>query len=272
MIRPMDAGPAVGEAVPPALRVDQLSVRYGDRVAVRELSLEVRPGELYGLLGSNGAGKTSTIKSVVGLVRPNAGQIRVFGHDVTLDPLTTKQTIGYVPESPLLFDALTPQEFLEFIASVRQLPSDVASARARSYGQAFQIEAEFDRPISTLSNGVRQKVLLVAALLHQPRLLVLDEPFNNLDPRAVRVLKDLVVRYAHQDGRAVLLSTHTMELAEQLCDRVGILDQGLLRGEGSLLELKRAVSGDHSTLESIFLRLTSEEEGVREAARLLGGP
>jgi ABC-2 type transport system ATP-binding protein len=255
-----------------ALRLDRLSVRYGDRVAVNDLSLTVRPGELYGLLGSNGAGKTSTIKSVVGLVRPNSGHVSVFGEDVVANALATKQSIGYVPETPLLFDALTPHEFLEFVASIRGLPPDVVNARAESFAQAFQVEAELDRPISTLSNGMRQKILLIAALLHQPRLLVLDEPFNNLDPRAVRVLKDLVLRYAHQDGRAVLLSTHTMELAEQVCDRVGILDQGLLRGEGSLAELKRTVAGEHSTLESIFLRLTAEEEGVREAARLLGGP
>jgi ABC-2 type transport system ATP-binding protein len=253
------------------LRVRELTVRYGTQVAVERLSLEVRPGEIYGLLGSNGAGKSSTIKAVVGLVPPASGSISVFGADPTTQGLAAKERIGYVPESTLLFDALTPREFLEYVASVRHLDGGVATERAMDYAAAFQIESDFERPIATLSNGTRQKVLIAAAFLHQPPLLVLDEPLNNLDPRAVRIMKELLVRYVTHEGRGVLFSTHTLEVAQQLCHRVAILDRGVLRGEGSLAELRRGIADGDASLEEIFLRLTREEEAVRVAVRSLGG-
>lgn len=174
-----------------------------------------------------------------------------------------------MPESTLLFDALTPREFLEFVASVRRLSSAEATQRATNYARAFQIETEFERPIATLSNGTRQKVLLIAAFLHQPPLLVLDEPLNNLDPRSVRIMRDLLTSYVAGGARGVLFSTHTMEVAEKLCHRVGILDRGLLQGEGTLSELREKLQHGDATLEQIFLRLTSEEESVREAVARL---
>jgi ABC-2 type transport system ATP-binding protein len=167
---------------PPPLWVEGLTVTYGERLAVDHLSFTVRRGEIYGLLGSNGAGKTSTIKSVVGLVRPATGRVLVYGRDAVTDSLRVKQEVGYVPETSLLYEALTPREFLEFVASVRHLDPATASERTRNYATAFRLEAEFEEPIVTLSNGTRQKVLLIAALLHQPPLLVLDEPLNSLDP------------------------------------------------------------------------------------------
>ena len=257
---------------PTPLRVEGLCVRYGERSAVDHLSFTVRPGEIYGLLGSNGAGKTSTIKSVVGLVRPAAGQVRVFGRDAVTDGLRVKEQVGYVPETSLLYDALTPREFLEFVASVRRLDWAVASERTRNYASAFRLEGEFDQPILTLSNGTRQKVLLIAALIHQPPLLVLDEPLNGLDPRSVRIVKELLVRYVTAGERGVLFSTHTMEVAERLCHRVGILDQGLLRGEGTLSALREKVAQGDATLEEVFLRLTEESEGVRAAVDALERP
>ncbi|MCI4339740.1 MAG: ABC transporter ATP-binding protein [Thermoplasmata archaeon] len=253
----------------PPLSVDRLTVRYGARSAVNSLSFTVRPGEIYGLLGSNGAGKSSTIKSVVGLVRPVGGTIRVFGHDPGSDPVGAKRMMGYVPESTLLFDALTPREFLEFVSSVRRLDPKRASARLIDFATAFQIEREMEQPLATLSNGTRQKVIVVAALLHEPPLLVLDEPLNNLDPRSVRIVKELLGRYVARGDRGVLFSTHTMEVAEQLCHRVGILDRGDLKGEGSIPELRRHVTEGDPTLEAIFLKLTQEEEGVRDAVRTL---
>jgi ABC-2 type transport system ATP-binding protein len=256
----------------PPLGIDQLTVRYGERVAVDRLSLTVRPGEIYGLLGSNGAGKTSTIKTVVGLVRPAGGAVRVFGRDVVTESLRVKAEVGYVPEVSLLYDALTPREFLEFVASVRHLDRPTASERTRSYVSAFRLEAEFEEPILTLSNGTRQKVLLIAALLHQPPLLVLDEPLNSLDPRSVRIMKELLLRYVAGGARGILFSTHTMEVAEQLCHRVGILDHGVLRGEGSLEELREKVAAGDATLEEVFLHLTEEGEGVRAAVDSLGAP
>ena len=254
---------------PPPLRVDRLSITYGEKPAVRELSFEVRPGEIYGLLGSNGAGKSSTIKSVVGLVRPASGRTLVFGFDPVTDGLSAKERIGYVPETSLLYESLTPREFLEFVASVRRLPSAVSSERGHALVTAFRLEEEYDQPIASLSNGTRQKVLIVAALLHQPPLLVLDEPLNHLDPRSVRLMKDVLARYVGNGERGVLFSTHTMEVAEQLCHRVGILDHGVLRGEGSLATLREGAARGDATLEEIFLGLTQEEEGVRAAVASL---
>ncbi len=257
---------------PTPLCVDTLSVAYGERSAVDRLSFTVRPGEIYGLLGSNGAGKTSTIRSIVGLVRPVGGRVRVFGRDCVSEGRRVKELVGYVPEVSLLYDALTPREFLEFVASVRRLDRGVATDRTRSYVSAFRLEQEFESPIVTLSNGTRQKVLLIAALLHQPPLLVLDEPLNGLDPRSVRIMKELLVRYVGGGERGVLFSTHTMEVAERLCHRVGILDRGILRGEGDLAALREQVRAGDASLEEIFLRLTEEREGVRAAVDALEGP
>ena len=265
----MGAGATTNGSVPLAL--DQLSVAYGERPAVQSLSLTVRAGEIYGLLGSNGAGKTSTIKAIVGLVRPAAGSIRVFGVDALRDGTEAKARIGYVPETSMLYEALTPREFLEFVASVRCLDAETATRRLQSYAEAFRLEAELEEPIATLSNGTRQKVLIIGALLHAPPLLVLDEPLNSLDPRSVRIMKDVLLRYVASGGRGVLFSTHTMEVAEQLCHRVGILDRGVLRAEGTLATLRdRAAAGD-ATLEEVFLRLTREDEGLDVAVRALEG-
>jgi ABC-2 type transport system ATP-binding protein len=255
------------------LVIERLTVDYGERRAVEELSLEVRPSEIYGLLGSNGAGKSSTIKSIVGLVKPTSGSVRVFGEDTVGDGIRAKERLGYVPETALLYEALTPREFLEFVAGVRRLDAGAASERLRTYASAFRLDSELEEPIATLSNGTRQKVLVIAALLHSPRLLVLDEPLNSLDPRSVRLVKELLVRFVRTGGgRGILLSTHTMEIAEELCDRVGILDQGVLRAEGTLAELRaRAERGD-APLEEVFLRLTRQDEGLSEAVASLDGP
>jgi len=259
----MDPKPSGGPVLP--LRLEDLSVVYGERKAVDRLNLEVRPGEIYGLLGSNGAGKSSTIKSIVGLVRPAGGTVRVFGYDAQKEPIATKERIGYVPETSMLYESLTPHEFLEFVSSVRRLDPARAASRARDLVTAFRLTDEFDEPISSLSNGTRQKVLVVAALLHQPPLLVLDEPLNHLDPRSLRLMKDLLTQYVRNGTRGILFSTHAMEIAEQLCHRVGILDHGVLRGEGTLASLReRGAEGDAS-LEEIFLHLTQEDEGVRAA-------
>jgi ABC-2 type transport system ATP-binding protein len=260
------SGPTVG--VP--LRLDHLTVDYGARRAVADLSLTVRPGEIYGLLGSNGAGKSSTIKSIVGLVRPRTGAIRVFGIDAVADGLRAKETIGYVPETSLLYDALTPREFLEFVAGVRRLDPAKATERVRTFASVFRLDAELEEPIVSLSNGTRQKVLLIAALLHAPRLLVLDEPLNGLDPRSVRIVKDLLRRYVTEEGKGVLFSTHTMEVAQELCSRVGILEGGVLQGEGTVPELRGRIARGDASLEEIFLRLTREDEGLSDAVARLG--
>jgi ABC-2 type transport system ATP-binding protein len=265
----MAAGPDPLAATP--LSIEGLTIDYGERRAVAGLSLSVRSGEVYGLLGSNGAGKSSTIRAVVGLVRPTAGRIRVFGVDPVSEGLRTKREIGYVPETSLLYEALTPREFLEFVAGVRRMDPGAASEQARLYAEAFRLGAEFEEPIATLSNGTRQKVLLIAAFLHHPRLLVLDEPLNSLDPRSVRIVRELLGRYVAQGGRGVLFSTHTMEVASALCHRVGILDQGALRGEGTLAELRQRTTRGDASLEEIFLRLTEEDRGLPDTIASLEG-
>ncbi len=263
------AAPATPEL---PLVLDGVTIDYGERRAVDRLSLTVRPGEIYGLLGSNGAGKSSTIKAVVGIVRPRAGSIRVFGEETTANPIGVKERIGYVPETSLLYEGLTPREFLEFVAGVRRLDGATAAARMRAYASAFRLGSELEEPIATLSLGTRQKILLIAAFLHQPRLLVLDEPLNGLDPRTVRLVKELLGRYVAQDGRGVLFSTHTMEVAQELCRRIGILDRGVLQGEGTLPELRSRIAQGDATLEEIYLRLTREDEGLAETLRSLEGP
>jgi ABC-2 type transport system ATP-binding protein len=253
----------------PPLSVVGLTVRYGVFTAVDDLSFEVRPGEIYGLLGSNGAGKSSTIKCVVGLQRPAAGSVGVFGRDPFHEAIRVKAEIGYVPETTLLFDSLSPREFLEFVASVRGLDRLAATQRVQNYVRAFDIASEFEQPLATLSNGTRQKALVIAALLHQPPLLILDEPLNNLDPRTIRIMKDLLAAYVRSGRRGILLSTHTMEIAEQLCHRVGILDRGKLLGEGTLAELRLQTTQAAGSLEEVYLRLTRAEEAVQEAVRQL---
>jgi ABC-2 type transport system ATP-binding protein len=257
------------EATP--LVIDDLSVAYGVRRAVDHVSLTVRPGEIYGLLGSNGAGKSSTIKSIVGLVPPATGRIRVFGLDAGTEALRVKEIVGYVPEASMLYEALTPREFLEFVASVRGIPRATASERTELYGAAFRLASELDDPIASLSMGTRQKVLIIGAFLHHPPLLVLDEPLHSLDPRSVRIMKELLGRYVAGGTRGILFSTHTMEVAQQLCHRVGILDHGVLRAEGSLADLRERGARGDATLEEVFLRLTREDEGLDEAVRALEG-
>ncbi len=254
-------------SAPFPLEVQGLTVHYGGRIGVERLSFRVAPGEIYGLLGSNGAGKSTTMKSIVGLLSPDAGTVRVFGLDPRVDGVEAKRRTGYVPETPLLFDALTPWEFLEFVSGVREIEPEAAARRVERYTEALQLTAELHQPIAVLSAGAKQKLLLVAALLHRPPLLVLDEPFHSLDPRSVRIGRELLRQHATEGRGAVLLSTHTMEVAERLCDRVAILDRGRLVGEGTVAALREANSG---SLEQAFLRLTREEEGVRAAVRSLG--
>ncbi|MCI4322282.1 MAG: ABC transporter ATP-binding protein, partial [Thermoplasmata archaeon] len=241
---------------------------------VRSVSFRVGPGEIFGLLGSNGAGKTSTIKAVVGLVPRSAGAIRVFGVDPVTDAVAVRASIGYVPESTLLYDALTPREFLEYVSGIRDRPRERTAQRSEAFAKAFRLEEELDTPIVALSNGTRQKVVVIAALLHEPGLLLFDEPFNHLDPRSVRLLKEILREYVSDGHHGVLFSTHTTELAEQVCDRVAIIDAGLVVAMGTLAELRNQVAGGPATLEQIFLRLTDEEEGIRTAAHSVrsGGP
>jgi len=245
-----------------AVRVKDLVVSYGSFVAVDHLSFEVKTGEVYGLLGPNGAGKSSTIKVLVGVMEPHSGSVDVFDTPLA-DEVAVKSQIGYVPEEVALLDSLTPREFLEFTSSIRRLDRNTANSRLDKLVSAFELRSYFDTPIAALSMGNKQKVAIIAALLHEPHLLILDEPLIGLDARSSRILKELVTYHARKGG-AVIFSTHIMEVAEKLCTRVGIINKGRIVGEGTVDELRRLVQKAEGSLEDIFLKVTEQEAGMDE--------
>lgn len=250
-----------------AVRIEGLTISYGSFVAVENLSFTVKNGEIYGLLGPNGAGKTSTIKVLVGVVEPRAGRVEVYGTPIS-DEVAAKSQIGYVPEEVVLLDSLTPREFFEFVTSVRRMGRETASSKLERYISAFELRQYFDTPIAALSMGNKQKVAIVAALLHDPKLLVLDEPLIGLDARSSKILKELVTFHAKKGG-AVIFSTHIMEVAEKLCTKVGIINKGRLIGEGTVDELRKLVRTAEGSLEDIFLKVTEQEAGMQDVIRAL---
>jgi len=250
-----------------AVRIEGLVVNYGPFVAVDNLSFTVNSGEIYGLLGPNGAGKTSTLKVLVGVLEASAGKIEVFNTPISQE-VAAKSQIGYVPEEVVLLDSLTPREFLEFIASIRRLEASAVNSRLEKLVSAFELKQFFDMPIAALSMGNKQKVAIIAALLHEPRLLVLDEPLIGLDARSSKILKELVTFHAKRGG-AVIFSTHIMEVAEKLCDRVGIINRGKIVGEGTVNELRKLVKSAEGSLEDIFLKVTEQEAGMQDIIRAL---
>ena len=205
---------------------------------------------------------------IMGLLDPDSGSAQVFGVDSVKDPLEVKRLVGYVPEEQQLYDSLTPRELFDFIASIRQLPSEKMSKRIKEFVKALDFGKHYDKMIVTLSQGNKQKTMLIAALLHAPKLLILDEPFSSLDVRSAKIMKD-IVRIHAENGGSVLLSTHVMEVAEGLCDRVGIIDEGKLIAEGTLEELRKKSHKEGATLESLFLKLTEQEEEVAEGVSVL---
>lgn len=231
------------------LTVKNLTVRYGDVVAVNDVSFKVREGEIFGLLGPNGAGKSSIIRAIMGLVEYD-GEIRLFGRKIDH---TLKNEIGYVAEEPILIETLTPAEFLEFLISIRGKGKD----RVGSLVKAFELDKYMSRPIATLSMGNRRKVSIVSALVHEPKFLIMDEPLNGLDAKASKILKELMRRLVEKGG-AILFSTHIMEIAEKICDRIAVLKEGRIIAMGDVDDLIR-----DTTLEDYFLRLVGGED-VRE--------
>jgi len=241
---------------------------YGELIAVDDVTFEVRTGEIYGLLGPNGAGKTTAIKVLMGLLDQDSGSAKVFGVDSSEDPIEVKKLVGYVPEEQQLYDSLTPRELFDFIASVRQLPEERTNKRIREMVKALDFGKYYDSIIVTLSQGNKQKTMLIAALLHTPKLLILDEPFSGLDVRTAKVMKE-IVKIHTENGGSVLLSTHIMEIAEGLCDRVGIIDEGVIVATGTLDELRELSQIEGATLERVFLALTEQEDDVEEGVDAL---
>jgi len=250
-----------------AVKVEGLVVSYGSFVAVENLSFSVKNGEIYGLLGPNGAGKTSTIKVLVGVLQPRSGKVEIYNTPLS-DEVAAKSQIGYVPEEVVLLDSLTPREFFEFVTSIRRLNEETVNAKLERFVSAFELKQYFDTPIAALSMGNKQKVAIVAALLHDPKLLILDEPLIGLDARSSKILKELITFHAKKGG-AVIFSTHIMEVAEKLCTKVGIINKGKIVGEGTVDDLRKLVRSAEGSLEDIFLKVTEQEAGMQDIIKAL---
>jgi ABC-2 type transport system ATP-binding protein len=235
--------------------VSSLTKSYPGGGGIKELTFNVLRGELFVFLGPNGAGKSSTIKILTGLVAPDAGFARVAGRDVARDRLALKQVIGYMAEQPYLYDKLTGREFLRFMSDVYAVPRRERESRSSELLETFELVDAADQLLETYSQGMRQKLALTAVLIHEPQVLFLDEPTNGLDPRSARVVKD-VLRQICDRGATVFMTTHVLEIAEQMCDRVGILNDGELVAIGSLPDLRSQFEMPEASLERIFLHLT----------------
>ncbi len=244
-----------------AIEICNLVKKFGDLIAVNNISLDIHEGEVYGLLGPNGAGKTTTLKVLMGLIDPDSGSANVFGINSTENPIEAKKRVGYVPEELHLYDSLTSYELFEFVSSIRKVDPLVARQRVSGMSEALSFTKHYNKPIVTLSQGNKQKTMLIVAMLHAPKLLILDEPFSGLDVKAIRIMKETIGLHKASGG-TVLFSTHNMEMAEDLCDRVGIIDEGLLVAEGALDDLRIQAESEGETLEHVFLKLTNEEEDI----------
>jgi len=241
----------------PLLELNNLSKSYNDLPAVQNIALTVNRGEIFGFLGPNGAGKTTTMKCCAGLLRPSGGSVHIAGFDLARQPAAAKALLGFVPDNPYLYEKMTGHEMAVFAARLYGVATEGLSDKVISYFRLFEMEAECKQLIQGYSRGMRQKTALVAALLHQPSLLLVDEPTANLDPRSARLVKDIFQSLKAQ-GRSVFLSTHVMEIAENLCDRIAIIAGGKLQALGSMEQLRKQIRS--GSLEEIFLALTGGDD------------
>ena len=234
------------------LQIEHLTKTYGEKKAVDDLSLHILPGEIYGFIGHNGAGKTTTLKSVAGILRFDAGEIRIGGTSIRTDPLACKRKLAYIPDNPDLYDYMTGIQYLNFIANIFGVSAADRQVRIRELAERFELTNDLAQPIAAYSHGMKQKLAIISAWLHQPRLIIMDEPFVGLDPKAAHLLKGMMRELCDRGG-AIFFSTHVLEVAEKLCDKVTILRAGKLIRSGTMDEVK----GDDS-LEEVFLELEGE--------------
>ena len=234
------------------LRIENYTKQYGDKKAVDDLSLHIRPGEVYGFIGHNGAGKTTTLKACAGILQFEKGEICVDGVSIRENPLECKRKIAYIPDNPDLYDFMTGIQFLNFIADIFGIDAATRQTRIHRYADAFELTADLAQPISAYSHGMKQKLAIIAAWIHEPKLIIMDEPFVGLDPKASHLLKQMM-RQLCDNGSAIFFSTHVLEVAEKLCDKVAIIKSGRLIRSGTMEEVK----GDTS-LEEVFLELEGE--------------
>jgi ABC-2 type transport system ATP-binding protein len=240
------------------IEINDVCKQYGPKVAVKDLSLQVPSGELFAFLGPNGAGKTTTIKMLCGLLFPTSGSVRVGGFDLRKEGDAARALISYVPDQPFLYDKLTGREFLQFTADLYSMPQAKAGDRIDWAIETFHLEEFVDDLTERYSHGMRQRTVFAAALVHEPKLLIADEPTVGLDPKSIRELKTLLRQLAY-DGMTIFLSTHTLDIAQELADRIGIIDRGRLLGCGTMKELQKLASSD-GNLEELFLKITEEIE------------
>ena len=234
------------------LKIEHLTKAYGEKKAVDDLNLHIAPGEIYGFIGHNGAGKTTTLKSVVGILQFDAGEIYIDGISIKENPLECKRRFAYIPDNPDLYDYMTGIKYLNFIADIFGVGANERQVRIRKYADAFELTADLAQPIAAYSHGMKQKLAIIAAWLHEPKLILMDEPFVGLDPKASHLLKEMM-REVCDEGGAIFFSTHVLEVAEKLCDKVAIIKSGRLIRSGAMEEVK----GDES-LEDVFLELEGE--------------
>ena len=235
------------------LKISHLTKKYGEKTAVNDLSLEIKGGEIYGFIGHNGAGKTTTIKSVVGILGFDEGTIEIDGLSIKANPIECKKKIAYIPDNPDLFDYMSGIKYLNFIADVFSVSAEDRQSRIRKYADAFELTSDLAQPINSYSHGMKQKLAIIAAWIHNPKLIIMDEPFVGLDPKASHLLKEMM-RELCNEGGAIFFSTHVLEVAEKLCDKVAIIKNGSLIKCGTMSEVK----GD-SSLESVFLELEEDK-------------
>ena len=234
------------------LKIDHLTKTYGEKKAVDDLSLHIQAGEIYGFIGHNGAGKTTTLKSVAGILQFDAGEITVCGKSIRTQPIECKRDMAYIPDNPDLYEYMTGIKYLNFIADIFGVSAEDRQERIRKYADLFELTADLAQPIAAYSHGMKQKLAIISAWLHAPKLLIMDEPFVGLDPKAAHLLKGMM-RELCESGGAIFFSTHVLEVAEKLCDKVAIIKGGKLIRSGTMEEVK----GDDS-LEEVFLELEDE--------------
>lgn len=234
------------------LRIENLTKTYGEKRAVDNLSLHIAPGEIYGFIGHNGAGKTTTLKAVVGILQFDKGEVFIKGESIRNNPLACKQKIAYIPDNPDLYEFMTGIKFLNFIADIFGVPEEKRQERIRKYADLFEMTENLAQPIASYSHGMKQKLAIISAWIHEPKLIIMDEPFVGLDPKAAHILKQMM-REICDEGGAIFFSTHVLEVAEKLCDKVAIIRKGQLIQSGTMQEVK----GDDS-LEEVFLELEGE--------------
>jgi len=241
------------------IEINDCTKRFGDFTAVNNLSFMVNKSEIFGLLGPNGAGKSTAIKMMVGLIKPDSGGIKLGGYDISRDPVNAKRILAYIPEKSYLYDKLTAWEYLTFIGGLYNLDKDTFRKKASEYLEIFGLSGWKDGIIGNFSLGMKQRLLLTSSFMRTPEILILDEPHNGLDPKGVRLLKDILFR-SRDEGMTILLSTHIIALAEQICDKIAIINKGSVAAQGTNEDLKHYAKSGDKTLEDIFLRLTSDYE------------